>query len=272
MKKLIIIGSAWSNELVDYYDKSSEIWATGSCVYYNDIPRLDVLFELHKYSDVKQLMVKGDYNRFKCKVYVQSKKIAGLFDHECIVYPLDEIKELTGENYFTSTFAYMLALAIYQGYKEIHIKKANLSVGSEYEYQRPCLEYLIGLARGKGINVYVSKESDILSSSYLYGYQDQPIGEEKLKARKAFVKHQLVKCLQEYENQIALGYQYSGMKGVIEKVNAGNMTAEEKKRILDTSKDIILDSFKKANELKIDINRLLEAMETHNYYCQLLEA
>jgi hypothetical protein len=62
------------------------------------------------------------------------------------------------------------------------------------------------------------------------------------------------------------------MKGVIEKVNAGNMTAEEMKRILDTSKDIILDSFKKANELKIDINRLLEAMETHNYYCQLLEA
>jgi hypothetical protein len=42
----------------------------------------------------------------------------------------------------------------------------------EYQSQRPSCEYFIGLARGKGIEVYVPPESDLLKCMYLYGFED----------------------------------------------------------------------------------------------------
>jgi hypothetical protein len=47
------------------------------------------------------------------------------------------------------------------------------SHNSEYAEQRPCVEYLIGLARGKGIEVTVPATSDILKSVAQYGYESQ---------------------------------------------------------------------------------------------------
>ncbi len=55
--------------------------------------------------------------------------------------------------YFTSTSAYMAALAILEGVDEIRIAGIDMAIGSEYSIQKPCLEYLLGYARGLGIKV-----------------------------------------------------------------------------------------------------------------------
>lgn len=55
--------------------------------------------------------------------------------------------------YFTSTSAFMAALAIMEGVDEIRIAGLDMAIGSEYSHQKPCLEYLLGYAKGVGIKV-----------------------------------------------------------------------------------------------------------------------
>lgn len=87
-----------------------------------------------------------------------------------VAYPLhDAIQAFT--MYFTSTPAYMLALAILMGYKQIDIYGIEMSADSEYVYQKAAFEYLIGFARGRGIEVYIPPKCSLLRAA-LYGYED----------------------------------------------------------------------------------------------------
>lgn len=85
-----------------------------------------------------------------------------------VVYPLDQvIKDVFGgfprarwsanpqPDWFNSSVAYMLALAIHYQARTIGLWGVDLGDDSEYAYERPCLEYLIGLAVGRGINVII---------------------------------------------------------------------------------------------------------------------
>lgn len=89
-------------------------------------------------------------------------------------YPLAQVKKLSGgRNYFTSSISYMLALAIYEGNKEIEILGVDLVEDSEYAYQRPCMEYWCGIARGRGVNLHIPRQSALLRHSFVYG-QERP--------------------------------------------------------------------------------------------------
>lgn len=92
-----------------------------------------------------------------------------------VKYPLDEIKARYGfewlpgimRNYLTSTAAYMFAYALYQHdlYREqhprgkkglikaIHIAGIELAIGTEYFHQRPCVEFWLGMLRGRGVEI-----------------------------------------------------------------------------------------------------------------------
>jgi hypothetical protein len=84
-------------------------------------------------------------------------------------YPIEEMKSRFGP-YFTSSISYMLALAIARGYRWIGLYGVDMASGSEYYHQRACCEYLIGLARGSGIQVEIPEGSALLRSPWLYGY------------------------------------------------------------------------------------------------------
>ena len=73
--------------------------------------------------------------------------------------------------YFTSTAAYMLASAIDEGATDIAIFGIDMKGDFEYVRQRPCFEYFVGLARGMGVNVYVSGASPVVQSEWLYGWE-----------------------------------------------------------------------------------------------------
>ena len=96
-------------------------------------------------------------------------------------YPLEEVKDKCGD-YFNSSISYMLAYAIRLSsllssvphsrvYKigiwgvdmdDIEAPDSNdPSYKTEYKYQRPNLEYLIGFARGLGIEVYIPEQSSL---------------------------------------------------------------------------------------------------------------
>jgi hypothetical protein len=76
-------------------------------------------------------------------------------------YPFDEVAKTTGR-YWNSSVAYAMALAIHEGAEEIGIWGVDMKGSSEYGYQKPNMEYLIGLAMGKGIKVYVPDASPLL--------------------------------------------------------------------------------------------------------------
>ena len=75
-------------------------------------------------------------------------------------YPFEEVAQTTGD-YWCSSVGYMLALAIHEGASEIGLYGVDMKSTEEYAYQRPNVEYLIGLARGKGIKVHIPDSSPI---------------------------------------------------------------------------------------------------------------
>ena len=74
-------------------------------------------------------------------------------------YPLEAVAESIGQAYWNSSIAYAMALAIHEHASEIAIYGVDMDGSDEYAYQRPNMEYLIGVARGKGIKVFVPPQS-----------------------------------------------------------------------------------------------------------------
>lgn len=92
-----------------------------------------------------------------------------------VVYPLRWVCEeiFTWGNrpqaYFTNTFALQVALAIKEGFKLIYLADIWLEQGRELCVERACLEFWLGVARGRGIEVYLSRNCPILQHPFMYG-------------------------------------------------------------------------------------------------------
>ena len=101
-------------------------------------------------------------------------------------YPIKEVSDNAFANfrrgdakvkYFTSTLAYMFGIATLpeEGIDRIELYGYTLSDDVEYLKQKACAEWWIGFAMGRGIEVYVPPESQIMFSS-LYGGDEQGAG------------------------------------------------------------------------------------------------
>jgi hypothetical protein len=84
-------------------------------------------------------------------------------------YPYEAVAWSCG-GYWESSVAYAMALAITEGAEEIAIYGVNMRAEEEYAYQRPNMEYLIGLARGRGIKVHIPECSPLMKFSGFDGY------------------------------------------------------------------------------------------------------
>lgn len=69
------------------------------------------------------------------------------------VYPLEEIVEHFGTNYFTNGISYMIAYALWKGATQLNLYGVNMTVKEEYIAQKPNVEYWIGRAQGMGVKV-----------------------------------------------------------------------------------------------------------------------
>lgn len=104
-------------------------------------------------------------------------------------YPFEEIcdefcdklirRDLSGEErrvlYFTSSLAYMLIYAIYMIEKgefqpRIELYGTDMEASTEYIHQKGSMEYWIGFANGKGIEVILPKGS-MVANAPLYAYE-----------------------------------------------------------------------------------------------------
>lgn len=113
-----------------------------------------------------------------------------------VKFPLDEIaknfmpddmKKTRRARYFRSTPAFMFALALAMGYKEIGVYGFEMGTDTEYHYQRANFEYWVGRAHGMGVSVILPAESSLLRGE-LYGYETMKVGfRQDLEMRKMFL-------------------------------------------------------------------------------------
>lgn len=101
-----------------------------------------------------------------------------------VAYPLREVNQEVfslfrrGDKkvrYYTSTFAYMMGIAIIENFDRIEIYGFEFSDDIEYVKQKACAEFWIGFALGRGIEVYTPPNNQIMWSS-LYGGNEQGAG------------------------------------------------------------------------------------------------
>lgn len=167
--KVCIAGMSPSCEQAHWDDPTWQKWGLPWHQGYS--VRCDRLFEMH---DMR--LLESEHSG-RGENYIQDLKECGIplymqeaYFEGVTCYPFQDVAETIGGEYFNSSIAYMMALAIHEEVEEISIFGVDMKGDDEYGYQKPNMEYLIGFARGKGIKV------SILEGSPLCKFQNSGIG------------------------------------------------------------------------------------------------
>ena len=154
-----------------------ENWGLNELYRYMPLDKFSRWFELHPRSDFEKPEAQGGD-----PAHIASLKTFGIpvymtRHHDdipaSVELPRAMIEAGIKDKYVTSTPAWMLALAIAEGFEEIGLFGIDMAQDIEYNDQRPCMEYLIGLARGRGIRIVLPKVSDLCKAVAQYGFESE---------------------------------------------------------------------------------------------------
>jgi hypothetical protein len=183
--KVALIGTAPSSRmLAPYNDPSWQIWGC-SPGNQNTLPRVDLWFELHsnllwpEYEHYGRPYIEW-LKQQKFPVFMQDQSQVP----NALIFPRDEIVEQFGDEFFTSSFAWMMAYAIKMGAVEIALYGIDMASRDEYIRQRPGFYHFKREAIKLGIKVSAPHESDIMQSPPLYAYVDSTPFGRKILARR----------------------------------------------------------------------------------------
>jgi len=176
-KKVAIIGTVPHKLKAPFNDNDFEIWAIAHACLGEPLPRVDRIFEIHKWDEVVKWGSPQAWKMFPdIPVYlIEARKDVP----HSVAFPFSDLEEKfqifehRRECYFTNSISEMIALAIDEGFEEIHVYGVNMSHHTEYEFQKPSCEYFLGYAKAKGIKIYVPPESDLCKSFYIYGRDEE---------------------------------------------------------------------------------------------------
>jgi hypothetical protein len=213
--RIAIVGTAQTWKLTPWTDPGLKVWSLNDAYRLKGFGRADAWYDLHPmdhfhYVQEGQGQVyahqvpPGHYVRPKDHVqwlaqqsipvwlhpdYLTQHPDASTWRH-AHAFPRAEIQAEFGM-YFTSSPAWMMAHAVMQGHKEIHIYGIHLATEHEYIEQRPNFEFLIGRVLGSsrmtvqvknGLRYHETQDglvvlpeaSPILSSDFQYAFEPRP--------------------------------------------------------------------------------------------------
>lgn len=177
MTKVVICGTATTS--LHLANTFAPEWKILSCNgAYQHLNRLDMHFELHDIDYLKN-EVKPDPTYFDFLLDIRDKAVLNNTNFEfpdARAYPLQEICNFVGANYFNNTIAYIIAYAMwfYPDLTDLALIGVDMSGEGEYVHQRPNCEFYLGMAKGKGIKVHIPEGCPLLNSSHLYGFEKLP--------------------------------------------------------------------------------------------------
>jgi hypothetical protein len=121
-----------------------------------------------------------------------------------LAFPIEELVDKLGRDYFTSSVSYEIAYALcLPDIAEIGLWGIDLTHDTEYADQRPCAEYWIGRAEAMGIKVTVHEQSAMLKQRYRYGYEDANPLARDLRAALTLQSEALTKAMAAHQEEIA---------------------------------------------------------------------
>jgi hypothetical protein len=212
--KVALIGTAPSSRLLaPFNDPSWKIWAC-SPGNMGALPRVDVWFEIHGNLLWPEHKSYGEpYIEWLKKqpfpIYMQDQSLVP----NATVFPKEEMVKEFGRDFFTSSFAWMMAKAITEGAKEIALFGIDMASKDEYILQRPGFYFFRYIAEQRGIKVWAPNESDIMQPPGLYGFSDvTPFG-RKILARKKEIQDRIT-GMEQQQQQLASNVMY--LKGAVE--------------------------------------------------------
>lgn len=212
--KVALVGTAPSSRmLAPFNDASWQIWSC-SPGNMNLLPRIDLWFEIHgnllwqEHKHYGEPYIKW-LNEQKFPVYMQDTSLVP----RAMPFPVEETIKEFGRDFFTSTFAWMMAEAMRRGAVEIALYGIDMASRDEYILQRPGFYFFRHLAEKRGIKVWAPKESDIMQSPGLYGFSEvTPFG-RKVLARKTEIVERL-NGLRQQRDQLSHNITY--LEGALE--------------------------------------------------------
>lgn len=173
---ICIAGFAESTrEMANREPPEVEIWSLNRC--HTFLKRWDRWFEIHLpelyegKTGLREAEYLGLLRKWGGPVYMQhpSDVLPNI-----VVFPKQDIIRCFGvennnpdRDYFTTSIAYMLALALYehrqgQTVSEIRMYGVDMSAYTEYSYQLPCVNTWLGVAIGLGVRVTIPRQSPVL--------------------------------------------------------------------------------------------------------------
>ena len=129
-KKVAILGKLNTKFKAPFDAPDWDIWSVNKHVDEDKIARIDLWFDLHFEPYKKD----ADFTREN--------------------FPFEEIDAMLGGHYFNNTISYLIAYAIYKGYKEIALYGMKFDSPAEKKIkQYENVRELIFFAKGRGIKV-----------------------------------------------------------------------------------------------------------------------
>lgn len=195
--RIAILGSAPSSlSLAPFDDPSWKIWACSPGAA-PSLRRCDEFFELHRWN---QPWLTNEYRRFLAEFKGERVHMIDALPEvpKSVAYPRDEMVRQFGKYFFTSTPAWMLAMAITLKPDEIGLWGIDMATKDEYAEQKPGCLHFLELAQERGIKVTLPAESDLHCPAPLYGFCEQDpkyikltTRLDELRNRRAFHEEQI---------------------------------------------------------------------------------
>ena len=159
------------------HDPAWEIWGLNNGYYNataydaNGVLRADRWFEIHEMhaqpSDDLIWM-----NKCPVPLYVADLKKAREYGPmlNAVQFPRDRLQREIGiGSWWACTFAYQIALAMYEGFTKIALLGMEFGSPREWLMERPNVLWWAGYAAGRGIEVIMPKDSTFMEHPYAYG-------------------------------------------------------------------------------------------------------
>lgn len=173
-----------TRDLIHDVSDDVEIWSV-NWAYRYDIPRIDRLFDVHLPELLRAEKIKEYRDHWE---WLQEPHDFPIYMIEqmpevpaSIAYPIKEITNNVFEHlvrglfdqqddYWVSGVSYALGMAIHEKVDRIELYGIEMSKGTEVMYQRDGMALLVGLAMGRGIEVWRPEKTTFLRAKR-YGFE-----------------------------------------------------------------------------------------------------
>lgn len=176
--KIGILGTAFSFHQAPFNDPSWQLWACNL----GEPPRWDRWFQLHSDAVIDGNAGHREWLAAQTKpVYLQRPDAT---IPNATRYPLETMTAKYGTWFFTSTIAFMLAMALEEAdVTEIGLWGVDMADQTEYGAQKNGVRFFLQVARMRGIKLVLPPECEVMVPGRIYGYDELTWLEMKSKAR-----------------------------------------------------------------------------------------